>query len=139
MINSRSIDDLTLDAQAWFKRFVMKVEDEAGMIYGHDWIVTSTYRDQECQDKLFAQGRSDPGPVVTWTRYSRHTGRRAWDIAIRDNKTGKLSWDIKVDVNHDNMPDYQQLALLGKSMGLNCGYFWAKRDAAHFELPETVG
>ena len=136
MINSRSLTDLTPDAVKWFERFRVKVEQELGMSYGFDWGVTSTYRDQEFQNNLYEQGRTKPGKVVTWTRHSRHTARRAWDIVVKD-KDGNLVWDVKADTNADNIPDYKQLAGIGKSMGLHCGADYG--DWCHFEAPEVVG
>jgi hypothetical protein len=137
MINSRSIDDLTPDAQIWLARFKAHAEAE-GLVYLRFWIVTSTYRDQEYQDRLYAQGRTAPGPIVTWTRYSSHTSRRAWDVAIRDPKTGKINWSVvKTDVDQDQIPDYEELASVGRTLGLKVGADYG--DYAHFETPEVVG
>ncbi len=38
------------------------------------------YRTQEQQDVLYAQGRTAPGPVVTWTRQSNHLLGLAVDV-----------------------------------------------------------
>ena len=139
MINSRDIDTLTPDAIAWFQRFRAHAE-AAGLVYLRHWIVTSFYRDQEHQDWLWAQGRTRPGPKVTWTRNSRHTGRRAWDIAIRDHKTGKIDWNVvKADVDLDSLPDYEEMAEIGRQMGLTVGMDFSKVDAGHYEIPEVVG
>ena len=138
MINSRAIGDLTPDAQIWFERWRSHVEREAGLRYPWDYIITSTYRDQECQDWLYEQGRTRPGKIVTWTHHSRHTGRRAWDVAIV--KDGEPQWNVvKADVDEDGLPDYKELAEVGRMMGLNCGYWWKKQDAPHFETAEVVG
>ena len=42
--------------------------------------ITETYRSQERQNYLYAQGRTRSGNIVTWTRTSNHSGRLAWDI-----------------------------------------------------------
>ena len=47
---------------------------------GLDVLITETYRTQERQDYLYAQGRTRAGTIITWTRKSRHTGRLAWDV-----------------------------------------------------------
>ncbi|WP_445147328.1 hypothetical protein [Dyella sp. Tek66A03] len=39
-----------------------------------DFTVTAGYRTHAEQDALYAQGRTKPGNVVTWTRNSRHIG-----------------------------------------------------------------
>jgi len=139
MINSRDIDTLTPDAREWFQRFRAHAES-AGLVYLRHWIVTSFYRDQEFQDWLYAQGRTRPGPKVTWTLHSRHTGRRAWDIAVRDPRTGKIDWNVvKADVDADHLPDYEELAAVGRKMGLTVGMDWETPDPCHFETPLTVG
>jgi peptidoglycan L-alanyl-D-glutamate endopeptidase CwlK len=135
MINSRSLLELSPEAVNWFERWRAEVERKTGLMYGTAWIVTSTYRDQAFQDALYAQGRTSPGLKVTWTRESRHTSRRAWDIAIK-KPDGSIDWNVaKADVDLDQLPDYLELALVGKEVGLNCGYFWPKVDAVHYELP----
>ncbi|CAM5484160.1 Peptidoglycan L-alanyl-D-glutamate endopeptidase OS=Lysinibacillus sphaericus OX=1421 GN=LS41612_04705 PE=4 SV=1 [Lysinibacillus sphaericus] len=44
--------------------------------------ITETYRSQTRQKYLYAQGRTRPGKVVTWTLNSNHKSRLAWDIAV---------------------------------------------------------
>lgn len=44
--------------------------------------ITETYRSQERQNYLYAQGRTRPGSIVTWTLKSNHSSRLAWDIAV---------------------------------------------------------
>jgi peptidoglycan L-alanyl-D-glutamate endopeptidase CwlK len=49
---------------------------------GHPVKVVESYRPQERQDALYAQGRTETGPRVTWTQKSRHTEGRAVDLAF---------------------------------------------------------
>jgi peptidoglycan L-alanyl-D-glutamate endopeptidase CwlK len=72
-----------------------------------------------------------PGKVVTWTRNSRHTKRDAFDIAIL--LSGKPVWNVKVDVNDDNIPDYQQAGEVGEACGLTWGGRWKQPDYPHFQ------
>ncbi|WP_107841316.1 M15 family metallopeptidase [Metasolibacillus meyeri] len=44
--------------------------------------ITETYRSQERQNYLYAQGRTRSGAIVTWTLNSNHKSRLAWDIAV---------------------------------------------------------
>ena len=135
MTNSRNILDLTPDAQAYFWRFKSHAEGK-GFRWLKDWTVTSTFRDQEFQDKIYAQGRTSPGKIVTWTRHSRHSSRRAWDFCML--KYGIPQWDVaKVDVNEDQIPDYQEMAAVARELGLNVGADYG--DYCHIELPEVVG
>jgi peptidoglycan L-alanyl-D-glutamate endopeptidase CwlK len=130
MINSRLISDLTPEAQSWFHRFHAHAYD-ADLVWGIDWKVCQTLRDQEYQDWLYEQGRSRPGNIVTWTRDSRHLKGEAWDVFFIDEQD-EVVWES---------PKYKKLAEIGRGIGLECGYFWPKkkRDPGHYELPSTVG
>ena len=56
--------------------------------------IVSGNRTQAQQNALFAQGRTRPGSIVTWTTHSRHIGGGAVDYAVMKN--GKIDWhDLK--------------------------------------------
>jgi hypothetical protein len=84
--------------------------------------VTEGYRSQERQNQLYAQGRTAPGKKVTWTKSSKHTTRRAFDIAAIEG--GKITWEAGA---------YSRLGQLGEQAGLTWGGRWKNRDLAHFE------
>ena len=60
---------------------------------GIDVIITSTYRDAESQNKLYAQGRTEPGRKVTNAKagQSYHNWRVAFDFCPIVN--GKCQWN----------------------------------------------
>lgn len=95
---------------------------------GIDFVfITETYRSQARQNYLYEQGRTRPGQVVTWTRSSNHTSRRAWDIAVAPPR---------------NLYDISTLAKVGaiaKKLGITWGGYWpaSQYDAPHFEIPTT--
>lgn len=95
---------------------------------GIDFVfITETYRSQARQNYLYEQGRTRPGQVVTWTRNSNHTSRRAWDIAVAPPR---------------NLYDITTLAKVGaiaKKLGITWGGYWpaSQYDAPHFEIPTT--
>jgi peptidoglycan L-alanyl-D-glutamate endopeptidase CwlK len=123
MISSRKIEDLIPELQELYKQFKATMTTEE-----QDFIVTSTYRDQECQDKLFAQGRTQTGVVVTWAKHSKHTDREAFDIAMLKN--GKITWVTK---------DYLKAVEIGLSVGLDAGGAWlTKKDYPHFQYVRKV-
>lgn len=138
MINSRRKEDLTPEAYDACLRWEAQC-----FAIGLEVKITSTLRDQEFQDWLYEQGRSRPGPVVTWTRNSRHLptkdGKsRAWDfVVIRDNKA---CWDVKVDVNENDVPDYLDAAEIARNLGLKPGADFKDRngdplpDLCHIEI-----
>ena len=84
MINSRKIEDLNPIVAAKCRAFLAACEAQ-----GIDILITSTYRDAESQDALYAQGRTVPGKKVTNARagQSWHNWRLAFDFCpIRNGK-----------------------------------------------------
>lgn len=78
---------------------------------------------------------------VTWTLDSKHiindkrSLSEAYDIFVIKN--GVAVWDVKADVNGDQIPDYLQVAEIGRSLGLIPGAYFpkpAKPDFPHFEI-----
>jgi len=86
--------------------------------------VTSGSRTQAEQDALYAQGRTKPGAVVTWTRRSRHIGGRAIDLTLFSGKNPV--WESR---------HYETAGKVGKELGLVWGGDWKRtKDLPHFEL-----
>lgn len=111
------ITELDQDAQAAVAEF-MRICKEEGLPIR----IFETYRPQARQDYLYEQGRTRPGAKVTWTKSSFHTTRRAFDVIHE-----KLLW---------NAPEsfWKSIAEVGRSIGLNSGYYWNKQDKPHFQL-----
>lgn len=86
--------------------------------HGHEVKLVETTRSQVRQDFLFEQGRSRPGPVVTWTRSSNHTLGRAADVLI--------------DGTYNNPAGYAKLAQIASEEGLRT---LGSKDPGHVELP----
>lgn len=127
---SRKISDLCEEMQAKAIAFAALMAQS-----GIPFVFTCTYRSQSEQDELYARGRTKPGKKVTWTKRSKHTERKAFDICIVD-KQGKALWDLKVDVNDDEVSDYVQAGELGERIGLVWGGRFRNPDYVHFELKE---
>lgn len=84
--------------------------------------VVETVRSQSRQETLYAQGRTAPGPVVTWTRSSAHlTGYAA---------------DVVVGGSYDNPRAYARLATIAQEEGLRT---LRPRDPGHVELAGVAG
>lgn len=86
--------------------------------FGYKVTVTETVRSQVRQDALYEQGRSQPGPVVTWTRASRH----AEGLAV----------DVMIDGGYDNPAAFARLQQVANEEGLHT---LGARDPGHLELP----
>ena len=112
----RDINELTSLAQTACRLFMAKCR-EAGL----DVFITETYRPQSRQNELWEQGRTKPGKIVTWTMHSRHTSRRAWDIACN----GCILYDIDT---------LNKAGAIAKSLGITWGGDWKDPDKPHFEI-----
>ncbi|WDU77502.1 MULTISPECIES: M15 family metallopeptidase [Lysinibacillus] len=117
----RDLSELTAAAQTAC-RLLFQECFKAGIV---DIFITETYRSQTRQNYLYEQGRTRPGQVITWTRNSNHTSRRAWDIAIAPPR---------------NLYDISTLSKVGaiaKKLGITWGGYWpvGQYDAPHFEIP----
>jgi hypothetical protein len=99
------------------ERVIQRMNDE----FGHEVRVTEAHRSQERQNFLYEQGRSRPGPVVTWTLNSNHTQGRAVDVII--------------DGSYTKMGGYQRLAQIAAEEGLHT---LGAKDPGHLELPRDV-
>lgn len=128
MISSRKLEDLHPVVQA--KAIAHK---NACAEEGIDLLIYCTFRDNESQAALYAQGRTKPGDIVTDAKpgYSFHNFRCAYDcVPLRD---GKPVWGNKTD------PDrklWERVGQLGESCGLEWAGRWtgSLRETAHFQF-----
>jgi peptidoglycan L-alanyl-D-glutamate endopeptidase CwlK len=105
----------------------------------HDILVIEGLRTQERQDDLYAQGRTKPGKVITWTKNSKHIDGKAVDVVMLKN--GAIDWnDAKAfeDLGRIMVDTAKQLGVK-----LRWGYDWdsdgvlrekGENDGPHFEL-----
>ena len=125
MINSRRVCDLHPAVQRRCNAFL-----EACAAEGIEVLITSTYRDRESQDALYAQGRTKPGAKVTNARagQSWHNWRLAFDVVpIRH---GKPVWGT----TGDDLALWTRIGLIGESCGLEWAGRWTKmREFPHFQ------
>ncbi len=93
---------------------------------GIDITIFSTYRTFEEQDKLYAQGRTTPGKIVTNAKggSSYHNYGLAYDCAPVIN--GQCAWD-RLDL-------FKKVGVIGKQVGLTWGGDFPRlRDYPHFQ------
>jgi len=85
--------------------------------------ITETYRSQERQKYLYAQGRTRPGQIVTWTLDSNHKSRLAWDIAVCPPHS---LYDVTT---------LSKVGAIAGKLGITWGGNWSdKIDRPHFEV-----
>lgn len=126
MINSRSLNELVPVVRHKVEEFIALCDDE-----GIDLLVTSTYRDNESQAALYAQGRTTMGKIVTNANAgdSFHNYRCAVDVVPLRN--GKPVWGTQGD-------DGELWNKIGK-IGVDAGLEWAGnwrtfKELAHFQF-----
>ena len=117
MINSRKIEDLHPTVAKMCNNFISKCEKS-----GIDILITSTYRDKESQNALYAQGRTTTGKIVTNAKggQSWHNWHVAFDFV--PIKHGKAQWE-----------DIELFTHCGE-IAESCGLEWAGRWTTFKEL-----
>ena len=117
----RSLEELTENAQRACNLFLAECKAQ-----GLNVLITETYRSQARQDYLYSQGRTRVGKKVTWTKKSRHTSRRAWDICK----------NVKGQEYSDN-DFFKTCGKIAKKYGITWGGEWKTPDYPHFEIDEN--
>lgn len=143
MKNSRSLDDLNDDTKVRVQSMLARcAADPWFEANGITVIVTSTLRDYESQNALFAQGRTKPGKIVTNAKagYSWHNFGCAVDVVPLRN--GIAVWGTKGDGIDDNEADdrtddlevWERLAAHGEAADLEWAGRWVSfKEFAHFQ------
>lgn len=118
MIN-RNIDDLSSNFKPKVIDFLAECKEKWFNIMVFEWL-----RTQERQKELYAQWRTKPWKIVTWTLKSNHLTGNAVDIVFKDSKWNPTwSWD------------YDSLIAIAKK-------YWIRnlkpKETAHFEDDWTI-
>ena len=120
---SRDITQCTPELQEKYEQFCYEM-DRANIPF----LLTCAKRTVEEQRKLWAKGRTEPGPVVTWTMHSKHIEGKAFDFVIL--KDGKPDWKMEDKASWDKAVE------IGLSLGLKqvVGRDGRVKEYAHLEL-----
>jgi peptidoglycan L-alanyl-D-glutamate endopeptidase CwlK len=102
----------------YVREFKLQMEEEGARVR-----IGEVRRSVERQRQLYAQGRTTPGPVVTWTLHSKHIRGRAFDFDFVSalDQTDDDAWELAAQV--------------GEGLGLRSGRRWDVQDDRHLELP----
>ncbi|ESQ86610.1 hypothetical protein ABAC460_23140 [Asticcacaulis sp. AC460] len=125
MINTRDIAALHPIVAAKARAFL-----ESCNAQGIELLVTSTYRDHDSQDALYAQGRSRPGKKVTNAKggQSFHNWRVAFDVVPL--RLGKPVWGTACE----DRRLWLRIGAIGKAHGLDWAGDWTRfREYPHFQ------
>ncbi len=120
--SDRRINTLHPLVRAKAKEFIIRTEKELGIKLR----VVSALRTWAEQDKLYEQGRTSPGNIVTKAKGGESLHNFGLAIDVVEIKNGKAIW---------NNPNWNRIAVLGKQIGFTWGGDWKSfKDKPHFEI-----
>lgn len=120
---------------------LVDIAQEACQVLPFDVIVVEGVRTIQRQRDLYAQGRTKPGKVVTWTMNSKHIDGLAVDLAPYDHETRQILWGDVLKFN-DMIRSMLRVAAAHK-VKIRSGADWNQNgvlrenretDSPHFEL-----
>lgn len=120
---------------------LVSIAQEACQALPFDVIVVEGVRTEKRQQELYAQGRTKPGKVVTWTMNSKHIDGLAVDLAPYDHETKQILWGDVLKFN-DMIRSMLRVAAAHK-VKIRSGADWNQNgvlrenretDSPHFEL-----
>lgn len=100
-------------------------------LQGYPIRITETVRTVERQDQLYAQGRTEPGNIVTNAKGSSYSSMHQWGIAFDICRAdGKGAYN-------ESGGYFNKVGQIGKNLGLEWGGDWSSIvDKPHFQLPD---
>jgi peptidoglycan LD-endopeptidase CwlK len=110
---------------------IRKAKEKGISIYVYDDI-----RTMEEQNKLYEQGRSKSGSIVTYAKggESYHNYGLAFDFAIQ-LEDGNVIWDLEYDGNGNGQSDWLEVAEIAKDLGFEWGGDWdGFKDYPHLQM-----
>lgn len=90
------------------------------------------------QNRLYEQGRTKPGKIVTYAKggQSYHNYGLAIDFVVIDPTTNQPTWDFTFDGNQNGRSDWIEVAEEGKKLGFEWGGDWRGfKDYPHLQMP----
>ena len=120
---------------------LVDIAQEACQALPFDVIVVEGVRTIQRQRDLYAQGRTKPGKIVTWTMNSKHIDGLAVDLAPYDHETKQILWGDVLKFN-DMIRSMLRVAANNK-VKIRSGADWNQNgvlresretDSPHFEL-----
>jgi peptidoglycan LD-endopeptidase CwlK len=99
-------------------------------------VITDEFRSIDDQDRLYEQGRTVSGNIVTNARggESFHNFGLAIDFAIK-TPSADIIWDMQYDGNQNGISDWNEVVEMAKALGFEWGGDWAQfKDYPHLQM-----
>ncbi|GAE07792.1 M15 family metallopeptidase [Paenibacillus sp. JCM 10914] len=114
------------------KNELVRLTEEKGITI----IISDGYRSHEEQTRIYNQGRTTGGSIVTNAKAgeSLHNYGLAIDFALK-LKDGSVIWDMEYDGNNNGKSDWMEVVEIAKSLGFQWGGDWANfPDYPHLQM-----
>jgi peptidoglycan LD-endopeptidase CwlK len=147
-MSSRSLTDCEYETGRMASAAIVACREE-----GVEVLVTCTYRPNEEQDRLYAQGRTTPGKIVTNAKagqsshnYRRNNSPASLAVDIVPMRNGKPVWglagngmdDNPADDDKDDLELWQRIRAHFEAAGLKSASRWTTfKEWPHFEHPNA--
>jgi peptidoglycan L-alanyl-D-glutamate endopeptidase CwlK len=99
-------------------------------------VVTEGFRSVDEQNRLYQQGRTTSGNIVTNAKggESYHNYGLAIDFALK-TPSGNVIWDRQYDGNRNGKADWSEVVEMAKSLGFQWGGDWVQfKDYPHLQM-----
>ena len=99
-------------------------------------VITDGFRSHQEQSRLYEQGRSGEGQIVTNAKAgeSLHNYGLAIDFALRSDG-GDIIWDMEYDGNRNGKADWMEVVAVAKDLGFQWGGDWDNfPDYPHLQM-----
>ncbi|WP_425985818.1 M15 family metallopeptidase [Brevundimonas sp. TWP1-2-1b1] len=127
-----TLSQRSLDALKGVHPNMVRVVKRAIQITQQDFLVTEGVRTPERQRQLYAQGRTTPGPKVTWTLQSNHFVQKSGYGHAVDLCPAPVDWESLKKFN--DIAAAMKRAAMMEGVKITWGGDWSKPDRPHFEL-----
>lgn len=152
---SRKTSDLSPEMRVLHDKFMDRCRRDVNLLKeGITVLVTCTYRSNEEQNRLYAQGRTTKGRKVTNVKGGgskhNHTTPQGAPAALAFDvvplRHGKCIWgtdgngidDDPSDDDTDDLEAWERVGAHGEAVGLVWGGSWTRfKDRPHFQHPEA--
>jgi peptidoglycan L-alanyl-D-glutamate endopeptidase CwlK len=99
-------------------------------------VITDGFRSSEDQDRLYENGRTAEGNIVTHAKggESYHNFGLAIDFALK-TPSGNVIWDMHYDRNENGRSDWTEVVKMAKALGFDWGGDWTNfKDYPHLQM-----
>lgn len=124
---SRNVTLLHPELQKIIEKFLLECQNQNLPV-----LITETLRTQAEQDKLYAQGRTAPGNIITNCKGSNYQSGHQWGVAF------DFCRNVKGHEYDDSDGFFKKVGTIGKSFGLAWGGDWKSPDKPHLEIAKFM-